>query len=101
VAVRWSRARNGSADACVRIEWRETGGPVVQLPQASSYGTEVIRNLIPYELNGTVDLVFALDGLRCDMHIPLAALSDDHRDGRPRLINSEPRERELGCDLTA
>jgi hypothetical protein len=29
------------------------------------YGTSVIRDLIPYELGGTVDNVLAADGVRC------------------------------------
>src|SRR5262245_14527379 len=69
ISVRWNRRRNG-AGAGLCIEWRETGGPLVQIPRRSSYGTEVIRNLIPYELGGTVDLVFASDGLRCRLQIP-------------------------------
>jgi len=71
VSVRWNRVRNGNADACLYIKWRETGGPTVQFPRSSSYGTELIRNLIPYELGGTVDLVFGTDGVRCDIYIPL------------------------------
>jgi PAS domain S-box-containing protein len=69
ISVRWNRRRNG-AGAGLCIEWRETDGPLVQIPRRSSYGTEVIRNLIPYELGGTVDLAFASDGLRCRLEIP-------------------------------
>ena len=61
VSVRWTRARNGASDACLCIEWQETGGPAVQTAQRPGYGTEVIRNLVPYELGGTVDLVFACE----------------------------------------
>jgi PAS domain S-box-containing protein len=100
VSVRWSRVRNGSAVSRLRIQWRETDGPVVRQPQASSYGTEVIRNLIPYELDGTVDLAFEPEGLRCDIDIPLAALGDDNREGSLRIVNLEPREQEIDCDLT-
>jgi hypothetical protein len=35
---------------------------------------EVIRDLIPYELGGTVDLVFAPGGVRCDLLIPATGL---------------------------
>ena len=34
------------------------------------YGTSVIRDLIPYELGGTVDHVLAADGVRCKLEIP-------------------------------
>ena len=71
VSVRWNRVRNGNADPCLCIKWRETGGPTVQIPRISSYGTEAIRNIIPYELGGTVELVFGTEGVRCDICIPL------------------------------
>ena len=77
VSVRWYRALNGNADARLRIEWQETGGPAVQAPERCGYGMEVIRDLIPYELGGTVDIEFASDGLRCDLSIPVAQLNAD------------------------
>ena len=30
----------------------------------------IIRELIPFELGGTVDLAFAREGLRCSLEIP-------------------------------
>jgi two-component sensor histidine kinase len=40
------------------------------VPAQAGYGTSVIRDLIPYELGGTVDLKFAPDGVRCIVVIP-------------------------------
>ena len=79
VSVRWYPALNGNADDHLRIEWQETGGPAVQAPERCGYGTDVIRDLIPYELGGAVDLVFASEGLRCDLSIPVAQLNGDDR----------------------
>jgi two-component sensor histidine kinase len=53
------------------IVWREIGGPPIAVPAQSGYGTSLIRDLIPHELGGTVDLAFAPDGLRCDIEIPI------------------------------
>ena len=69
VSVNWDR-RDGT-DGGVVIAWRETGGPPTKAPSRSSYGTNLIRNLIPHELGGSVDLVLALEGVRCDIEIPL------------------------------
>jgi PAS domain S-box-containing protein len=77
--IRWYRVPNGNADARVCIEWRETGGPAVRVPRKSGYGMEVIRDLIPYELAGTVDLVFAPEGLRCDLNIPVGKRNGSDR----------------------
>ena len=79
VSVRWYRVLNGNADARVRLEWRETGGPAVRTPRKSGYGMEVIRDLIPYELAGTVDLEFASEGVRCDFSIPGAEPNGGNR----------------------
>jgi two-component sensor histidine kinase len=71
VSVRWQRLLD-KPEARVRIEWREAGGPAVRPPERSGYGMEVIRCLIPYELGGAVDLVFAPGGVRCDLDFPVA-----------------------------
>jgi two-component sensor histidine kinase len=69
VLVRWHSPSNGGASAKLRLEWREDGGPPVTAPVQSGYGTSVIRDLIPYELGGTVELEFRLDGVRCRIEI--------------------------------
>jgi two-component sensor histidine kinase len=58
-------------DGSLSIAWRETGGPPVapSAPQ-SGYGTSLIRDLIPHELGGKVDLVMAPEGVRCTIVIP-------------------------------
>ena len=70
VSVRWNLARSGCAENLLSIHWEETGGPIVLPPGRTGYGTSVIRDLIPYELGGTVDLVHARDGVRCKVEIP-------------------------------
>jgi PAS domain S-box-containing protein len=90
VSVRWSHRQNGHAQSWLCIRWEESGGPNV-LPQTrSGYGTSVIRDLIPYELGGTVDLVHAPGGVRCKLEIPAHWLnssnppSERSADLRPR-----------------
>jgi hypothetical protein len=39
------------------------------------YGANLTCDLIPYELDGAVDLEFAPDGLRCRIEIPLKWMS--------------------------
>jgi PAS domain S-box-containing protein len=66
VSVEWD-----APDGSLSIAWRETGGPPVaaSTPQ-SGYGTSLIRDLIPHELGGKVDLVMAPEGVRCTIVIP-------------------------------
>jgi PAS domain S-box-containing protein len=72
VSVSWRTpsSRDGGAD--LTVEWRESGGPPVTKPSHEGVGTSLIRELIPHELGGTVDLAFDPDGVRCRMTLPLA-----------------------------
>jgi two-component sensor histidine kinase len=42
-------------------------------PKQSGFGTSLIRDLIPHELGGRVDLVFEPDGVVCRIDIPLGS----------------------------
>jgi len=70
VVVRWRRPSRGPSRGKLVLEWRETGGPPVVAPKTTGYGTSVIRNLVPYELGGTVDYELVPDGIRCKIEIP-------------------------------
>jgi PAS domain S-box-containing protein len=70
VRVSWRWRRNGTPHGRLVVEWQEIGGPYVPACNQSGYGTSVIRELLPYELGGQVDLVFAPDGVRCWLEIP-------------------------------
>jgi PAS domain S-box-containing protein len=72
ISVDWNVKPNGAATNLTLI-WRERGGPPVASEVQSSYGTNLIRNLIPHELGGTVDLVFAKEGVNCRIEIPIQA----------------------------
>ena len=68
VLLKWWWQQNGG-DPRLVIEWKEVGGPPVVPPSRSGYGTSVVRELIPFELGGTVDLEFAADGLECRLEL--------------------------------
>jgi len=69
VSVSWDRTGTDVA-AILTITWRERGGPPIKAPVRSGYGSSLIRNLIPHELGGTVDLTFLPDGACCKIEIP-------------------------------
>jgi two-component sensor histidine kinase len=70
VSVNWDRKSNGGG-ANLSLVWQELDGPTVKSEAQSGYGTNLIRNLIPHELGGKVDLVFASDGVSCRIEIPI------------------------------
>jgi two-component sensor histidine kinase len=75
VSVRWDRRLNGNLTADLVLDWQETGGPPIVEPGKPSYGTSTIRDLVPYELDGTADLALTGDGVRCALLIPARWLS--------------------------
>jgi two-component sensor histidine kinase len=79
--VRWSFRRNGHAESWLFIDWEESGGPQVVPPVRSGFGTSVVRELVPYELGGSVDLVHPPEGVRCELQIPAYWLSTSNRPG--------------------
>jgi two-component sensor histidine kinase len=70
VSVSWEVAK--AVPATLTITWREVGGPPVEAPVQSSYGSCLVRDLIPHELDGAVDLTFPTEGAYCKITIPLA-----------------------------
>ena len=79
VSVWWGWLPNGKEGDRLVIEWRETGGPVVEAPSKSGYGTTVIGELIPHELDGTVDFELTADGAHCKFEIPVRWLNSSVR----------------------
>jgi PAS domain S-box-containing protein len=70
VSVNWVRKPNGDGTN-LSIVWQELDGPPVKSETRSSYGTNLIRNLIPHELGGKVDLMFPSQGVNCRIEIPV------------------------------
>ena len=85
VRLRWWWLRNGSSGR-LAIEWREIDGPPVQTPSQTGYGMSIIRELVPFELSGKVDLALEPAGVTCRMEIPPQCISE----GRPPVPSPLP-----------
>jgi PAS domain S-box-containing protein len=70
VSVNWYRQPPEQGGLRVKIVWRETGGPPAAAPSRFGYGTRLIRDLIPHELGGKVEILFESEGLHCEIEIP-------------------------------
>ena len=79
VSVQWHKRTDGHVPGALVLDWKETGGPLVPTSISPGYGTSVIKDLIPYELGGAVDLVFAAKGVRCRLEIPREWLNNTDR----------------------
>jgi PAS domain S-box-containing protein len=78
VSVSWERRLNGNPATNLILIWHEVGGPPAAREIQSGYGIELIRELIPHELGGNVDLMFASNGASCRIEIPLEQVGSDH-----------------------
>ncbi|HKF09291.1 MAG TPA: PAS domain-containing protein, partial [Xanthobacteraceae bacterium] len=73
VEVNWHRGPHNDA-ANLSIVWREIGGPTVVASPDCRHGVRIIRELIPHEFGGSVDLAFASDGVCCKIDIPIESI---------------------------
>lgn len=55
------------ADQMVELIWRERGGPKVQLGNSAGWGTQLIKRVIAYDLDGVSEFDFDPLGLRCTL----------------------------------
>jgi two-component sensor histidine kinase/integral membrane sensor domain MASE1 len=90
VSIRWERRVNGHLHCPLVFEWREIGGPTVVAPQNSGFGTSTIRELIPYEFGGKVDLAFASTGVQCHLEFPGDWLIDNGEHPSTTAHHCEP-----------
>src|SRR5260370_7703721 len=66
----------GGDGATLSPAGREMGAPAVAASPDCRYGVSIIRDLIPQELGGSVDLAFASGGVCCKIKIPLEPARD-------------------------
>lgn len=62
VDVIWKFDRS---NARLHLEWRETGGPIVEVPKRRGFGSRMIERALAQELQGEVRLEFKPEGVVC------------------------------------
>jgi PAS domain S-box-containing protein len=59
------------------LQWRESGVPMAEdSPKRKGYGSELIENALPYQLDAETDLYYGPDGVICSIMIPVRAAGD-------------------------
>lgn len=66
VGLAWRREPEGDAMA-VHMLWREAGGPRVEPPAKSGFGTKLIERVLAYDLDGSAALAFRPEGVECEL----------------------------------
>ncbi|MFN7954282.1 MAG: PAS domain S-box protein [bacterium] len=73
VRVTWQSADGG--DLC--ISWVERGGPTPRPPARLGTGLTLMRDLVEYQLHGTLTVAFADEGVEVSIRFPLPRASSD------------------------
>jgi two-component sensor histidine kinase len=69
VAVDWSIRSNRGRE--LHLHWTETGGPPVRAPARRGFGLELIERSLAHELDGQAVLDYRVEGLSCEITLPL------------------------------
>ncbi|MEO8619044.1 MAG: PAS domain S-box protein [Sphingomicrobium sp.] len=76
VAIAWSvEGDRKGKDAAFHLEWIESGGPPVEPPKRSGFGTMLIKRNPARALKAQVDCEYSADGFRWSLDSPLSSVS--------------------------
>lgn len=70
IVIRWKVSRDEDGERMVTLTWHESGGPAVDAPSATGFGSRLINHNL-MALGGSFDADFARGGLRCEMAFPV------------------------------
>lgn len=59
------------------LTWRETGGPPVTQPAEFGFGSTLIQQAVPHELNGDARLMFNTGGVEAHLRLPADVFETD------------------------
>ncbi|HEX5184920.1 MAG TPA: HWE histidine kinase domain-containing protein [Allosphingosinicella sp.] len=77
VSVAWHESAEGS----LVLEWKEQGGPPVEVPARRGFGSRLIERGLAVDLGGSAELAFEPDGLRCTIAATLAVVRAEPANG--------------------
>jgi two-component system CheB/CheR fusion protein len=66
VDVRWT-----VEDGAVHLTWREEDGPPVTRPEKEGFGSQLVRQVVSHDLNGTAEIAYNPGGLSCTIGFPV------------------------------
>ena len=70
VSVEWLLVMAGS-DRRLHMTWRESGGPIVELPTRRGFGSRLIQQGLARELNGEIRVDYDPAGVVCTVDVPI------------------------------
>ncbi len=74
----------GSSGDSLAMSWIERGGPIPCAPERPGTGLTLMRDLVEYQLHGTLTVDFAAAGVEVKIHFPLPHGSSDNKNTSAR-----------------
>ncbi len=71
VHIAWT-VQNGLLPPRLALRWTEREGPPVQAPRRRGFGSRLIERSLALDLNGTVEIKFAPNGVECIVDAPIS-----------------------------
>jgi PAS domain S-box-containing protein len=62
---------DGESGRMLEIRWQESGGPPVEEPEKTGFGSRLVLRAVNSELSGRVETRFDPSGFRCSIAVPL------------------------------
>jgi two-component sensor histidine kinase len=85
VTVQWSVEGDGRM---LQLEWRERGGPPTRPPARNGFGTRLLEATIVRELAGSLEQIFAPEGMTCRIGFRIAEASPEPPDHAKKAVQS-------------
>jgi PAS domain S-box-containing protein len=73
VDVAWGMVATPDGER-MRLQWRESGGPPVNLPTRKGFGSRLLEGALAQELHGEVSLDYAPAGVVCTIVMPVSKI---------------------------
>jgi two-component system, chemotaxis family, CheB/CheR fusion protein len=72
VSVKW-QVEHGAAEPQLLLEWAENNGPRVSPPKRRGFGLDLIERGLKQDMSATINVEFAVEGVRATVRAPLSA----------------------------
>jgi PAS domain S-box-containing protein len=70
LSITWE-VDEAQATGGLKLDWRESGGPLVTTPNRTGFGHVVIKAMVEQAVKGTVEIIFASEGLIWSLQAPV------------------------------
>jgi two-component sensor histidine kinase len=64
---------NSADKQSAKLSWVERGGPTLSEEIEAGTGTSLMKGLVEHEMDGQIEMNYSVDGLICQIEIPLKA----------------------------